>query len=1784
MWGKFEGTGSIHRKLLIRNFIIKLFIISSLLFSAASYAQAQERLCDNAFEDCRTPLWKLIDSETEGIDVAFWFMQDTSYMTKLINRKNAGVRVRVIVDPRANPTYAGNQQVLDQLQAAGIPMRYKLNEGILHNKVMIFAAQNKVEFSGANYNAAFEPFTPYTNYQDEVIYFTDDLSVVNSFKTKYDDLWTDTVSYGNYANITGALTRVYPTYPINPELNFPPTADGSQDFRNRTVQHINQESQKIDAIIYRITNQDFTNAMIAAVNRGKIVRLLTEPDQYRDPARLWHSWNVDRMYMAGVQVKHRKHMGLNHQKTVLFYGQGLTAFGSSNWTGPSSNYQQEHNYFTTKPWFFNFFVNEFERKWNSSIEMEPFVPLPPDAPASPSPANNATGQPTTLTLRWEGGYWAHKYDIYFGVNSTPPLLTTIFENGTPGPEVAETFTISGLAPNTTYFWRIVSKTMADRAASSPVISFTTAAVAPPANPPTVTSVLPANGSSLGGTTVTINGTGFVAGATVSFGGVPATNVSVLSNTSISARVPAHAVGAADAIVTNSNGARGALANGFTYTGSTAAPAPMVNVVAPETGAPNGGTSVTITGAYFVPGVTVTIGGVPASEVVVGNNGYTITATAPAHAAGSVDVVVTNPDNQSITRASCFKYVAPPSAPTITSISPNTGLTTGGTLLTITGSNFNYGATVKLDGVLATTITVINSTTITARTNSHAAGTVDVVLTNYQGASVTSTGGFTFTSPSSTAPTLTSVTPNSGSTDGGTNVTLTGTRFVSGATVSFAGVAATNVSVASATSITATTPAHNAGAVNDTVTNPNNESASLTNAFSYISSSTPADIVLYASEAPVKVGNFAVQADATAAGGASIHNPDAGAPKLGNALANPANYFEMNFTAQAGVPYRLWVRSKADANSPFNDSYFVQFSDSVDSTATANFRIGTTDGTVINEEDCSGCGLSGWGWQDNGWGVGVMGPLIYFQSTGTHTLRLQPREDGFSIDQIVLSPSTYLNSAPGALRNDATILPETGAPPSQPAPTVSSVSPTSGPTSGGTSVTISGGNFTNGATVSFAGVAATNVNVASASTITATTPSHAAGAVNVTVTNPDTQSVTLTNGFTYNAPPPSAPTISSVTPNSGTVAGGTSVTIAGTNFVTGATLTFGGTAATNVNVANATTITATTPAHAAGAVNVTVTNPDTQSATLTNGFTYTSASTLPSFGHVFLVVEENHSYSSVIGNSAMPYVNTLASRYGLATSYFANAHPSIGNYFWLTSGQAITSDSNFAGPVTADNIVRQLLAAGKSWKSYAENLPAVGYTGGDQQPYVKRHNPFAYFSDVLNSPAQTNNLVPFSQFATDLANFQLPNYSFIVPNQLNNAHDCPASNPSCTDTDKLTAADNWLKTNIDPLIASPVFQQDGLLVIVFDESVDADTAHGGGQVAMLVISPKARQNFQSTTLYQHENTLRLLAEGLGLTNIPGAAASASNMSEFFSATNNTAPIASGITPNSGQTSGGASVTISGTGFVAGAVVNFGGTPATNVSVVGSTTITATIPAHAAGAVNVTVINPNNQSTTLTNGFTYTSSGPPPETVLLADDFNDNSLDTAKWTANNVFSGFTDSQIPGLEKNQRFEIGALKQNTSGSHYNGIRSTAAYNFTGAYVYVEVVQAPSSATAADAMLTLGLDANNYYRIYVEAGNLICQKKVNGAKMDLLNTPFDAVNHRFLRIRHDPVSGNAIFETAPSNGGVPGAWVQRASQAWNTAAVPLTAVLFELKAGTWQVEAAAPGTVIFDTFRAAKP
>ncbi len=359
---------------------------------------------------------------------------------------------------------------------------------------------------------------------------------------------------------------------------------------------------------------------------------------------------------------------------------------------------------------------------------------------------------------------------------------------------------------------------------------------PSSNPaPTVTSITPSSGNIAGGTAVTVTGTGFLAGATVKIGGTAATGVTLVSSTSITAVAPAHAAGAVNVMVTNTDAQSGTLTSGFTYnTAPVSNPAPTVTTIAPNAGTINGGTAVTIRGTGFLAGATVKVGGTSATAVTVVNS-TTISATTPAHAAGAASVVVTNTDAKAGTLNNGFTFNGPPPpnpAPTVTSITPNTGTTNGGTAVTIAGTGFLSGATVKMGGTNTQVLAVVNSTLITAIAPAHTAGAVDVVVTNTDTKTGTLTAGYTYSAAPNPAPTVTSINPNTGVTTGGTAVTITGTGFISGATVTVGGTAATGVAVVNATTITASTPAHAAGAVSIVVTNTDTKTGTLANGYTY----------------------------------------------------------------------------------------------------------------------------------------------------------------------------------------------------------------------------------------------------------------------------------------------------------------------------------------------------------------------------------------------------------------------------------------------------------------------------------------------------------------------------------------------------------------------------------------------------------------------------------------------------------------------------------------------------------------------------------------------------------------------------------------------------------------------------------------------------------------------------------------------------------------------------------------------------------------------------------------
>ena len=610
------------------------------LVMSGSDVNAQEVVCDTSVENCRdvqpgkTTLIQLIRAEAIGIDVGMWFIKDDRYRAELIKRFQAGVPVRIIMDPRANSTYPTNAAILDAFQAAGIPMRKRIAGDICHWKLMIFRGQGVVEWSGANFSPiAFRPDDPYKNYEDEIIQFS--RALFPSFATMFDNIWLNTVQYADYANVVRPLERRHPVVPIDPRLNFPP-ADSYQD---RLVPLIDAENVLIDVQMYRITLSRPVSALIRAAARGVRIRMYLDPKEYANTARPGNKVQMDRLvaaaqqYPGTIEIRMRKHYGLNHQKTVWLHSSRILVFGTSNWSDASDDNQLEANFFgdvdpQTDDLNESLFVAThriFERKFYNE---------------------NPIGAQETVAWR------------------TPSL---------PRPNV------SGTCSDTT---------------------------------------------------------------AVNYGGA------------LPCRFPPQAT------------------------------------ICEDPGALNQG------------------GPLPCEY--------------------------------------------PPS--------------------------------------------------------------------------------------------------------------------------------------------TATT------------------------------------IVLYAKDVPAIVGRWTksditVQPQVTgAADGLALWNSNQGNSKIpsgGTAVQNPANYFEFTFTAQAGTPYHLWLRMKAENDSYGNDSVHVQFSDSVNASGAPVYRIDSTSTAEVVLQEADGGSSLNWGWADNGWNGN--GPHIYFASGGTHTIRVQQREDGVMIDQIVLSPSTYLTSAPGLQKNDSTIV-------------------------------------------------------------------------------------------------------------------------------------------------------------------------------------------------------------------------------------------------------------------------------------------------------------------------------------------------------------------------------------------------------------------------------------------------------------------------------------------------------------------------------------------------------------------------------------------------------------------------------------------------------------------------------------------------------------------------------------------------------------------------------------------
>ena len=277
-----------------------------------------------------------------------------------------------------------------------------------------------------------------------------------------------------------------------------------------------------------------------------------------------------------------------------------------------------------------------------------------------------------------------------------------------------------------------------------------------------------------------------------------------------------------------------------------------------------------------------------------------------------------------------------------------------------------------------------------------------------------------------------------------------------------------------------------------------------------------------------------------------------------------------------------------------------------------------------------------------------------------------------------------------------------------------------------------------------------------------------------------------------------------------------------------------------------------------------------------------------YDHVFVIVEENHGFPDVIGNPAAPNLNALATQYGLATNYYAVAHPSEPNYVALLGGDTFgvsTDNAYYVNRVTAPSLISQLDGAGISWKAYLQGVPHAGYQGicypancngaPDKDPlYVSKHNAIGNFTTSLNA-ADWSRQVPIEQLSADLRSGHVPAFDYVIPDECHDQHGDP---PFCLDSGNSdsgnTAAadpqDQRLVATGDAYLGQLVAQITGAgfwangnnaIDIVYDEG--DDNTRGGGQVADIVVTSHGPRHAQDATGYSHYSLLSTIQHDFGL---------------------------------------------------------------------------------------------------------------------------------------------------------------------------------------------------------------------------------------------------------------------------------------------------------------------------------
>jgi len=712
--------------------------------------------------------------------------------------------------------------------------------------------------------------------------------------------------------------------------------------------------------------------------------------------------------------------------------------------------------------------------------------------------------------------------------------------------------------------------------------------------PVVTGVEPTHGLATGGYLTIIRGGNFQPGATVTFGGAPATNVQLLAEDTITAYVPAGTAGATvDVTVANSAENKGTLTGAFTY---TAAPVGSIAVrsVAPGTGSIDGGTVITINGEGFETGSTVLVGGLESPAVAVISPTVLTAITPAAQSPGLVDVQVRRPDLASATAFNAFGYFDPATMgqePTIFNVDPVIGPLGGGTAVMVTGQRFAPPVIVFFGGREALSATVLDSGRILARAPAATmAGTVAVAVINGDGLVGVLPGGFSYYDAAGIlGPVIGGLLPSEGSVFGGTTVTVVGQRL-SAATRIYLCDRPAQIVAAQASNVEIRTPPGAPGPCSVTAVNSDGLTHDLHDAFNYVSPN-PVVTDVIPQIGPIGGGIDVVVRGDNFVPGASV--------RFGNTLSPHVVVADAGTLTATLPPATLGAVDVTVVNPGGKTGTLTGGFTYVDS-------VSGVPPTITAIVPSSGPLAGGTPVQVLGENFDVGALLLFSQAAVTDRIWISPTEMRFvtpaggaagPVPITVLNPDGLGATVPAGF---------TYATPQTPAPTISSVVPSSGREAGGTQITITGSNFHAQGTWRLGSKPLDNVATVSSSLVTARTPAGSPGPVDLVYVGPDGQVALRLQAFTYLA----APVLTAITPSLGNVAGGTEVTLIGDHFESGMQVFFGNMQGQILSVQSAVTALARTPASlASGFVDVRVRNPDGQEAVRHDGFEFLDAPSL-----------------------------------------------------------------------------------------------------------------------------------------------------------------------------------------------------------------------------------------------------------------------------------------------------------------------------------------------------------------------------------------------------------------------------------------------------------------------------------------------------------------------------------------------------------------------------------------------